>query len=470
MTPLELILLALAGLIFLGFAVFAAVSYQEGHRRAARLSAGLAALAGALGAAVLLSPPRAQWALAGLAGGCFAVLGVLFLLPVGRDAPLSPPPKGQVDERTIIFARARLRPGTPAFEAYYREHPEHLAPDTAFRANPGLLSPRAAFYDPALAASPEGSFFLTESLRHAVDGPVAAEQQAGTPEAMARTLKDLAIFHGARAVGICALQPYHVYSHIGRGSGEYAAPVSLDHTFALAFTVEMDHAMVAAAPGMATVMESAREYVEAAKIAVVLAAAIRALGYPARAHIDGNYRVIAPLVARDAGLGEIGRMGLLMTPRLGPRVRLGVVTTCLPLAVDGPAADPSVIDFCTICQKCAQVCPSRAIPLGARDTHPDGTLRWKVDAEKCYTYWTKIGTDCARCMAVCPYAHADSPFHGLIRWGTARSGLFRRAVHWMDNVFYGKKPGPHPAPDWVRAAQGTAKDNGEDQTDLARQD
>ena len=40
---------------------------------------------------------------------------------------------------------------------------------------------------------------------------------------------------------------------------------------------------------------------------------IRSLAYPARTHIDGNYRVIAPLVARDAGLGEIGRMGLLMT-------------------------------------------------------------------------------------------------------------------------------------------------------------
>ena len=51
---------------------------------------------------------------------------------------------------------------------------------------------------------------------------------------------------------------------------------------------------------------------------VQLAAAIRDLGYPARAHIDGNYRVIAPLVARDAGLGEIGRMGLLMTPRWVP--------------------------------------------------------------------------------------------------------------------------------------------------------
>lgn len=50
-------------------------------------------------------------------------------------------------------------------------------------------------------------------------------------------------------------------------------------------------------------------------------------GFNSRAHIDGDYELICPLVARDAGLGEIGRMGLLMTPRLGPRVRIAVVTT-----------------------------------------------------------------------------------------------------------------------------------------------
>ncbi len=104
--------------------------------------------------------------------------------------------------------------------------------------------------------------------------------------------------------------------------------------------------MINAAPRMPAVMESARQYAESGKIAVILAAAIRNLGYPARAHIDSNYRVIAPLVAKDAGLGEIGRMGLLMTPRLGPRVRLAVVTTDVPLVTDQPTFDPTVIDFC----------------------------------------------------------------------------------------------------------------------------
>ena len=74
-------------------------------------------------------------------------------------------------------------------------------------------------------------------------------------------------------------------------------------------------------------MESSEQYLRSGVLALKLAAYIREMGYEATAHIDGNYEVICPLVAVDAGLGVIGRMGLLMTPDLGPRVRISVVTT-----------------------------------------------------------------------------------------------------------------------------------------------
>jgi ferredoxin len=272
---------------------------------------------------------------------------------------------------------------------------------------------------------------------------------------MTSYVKGLARYYGAYTVGIAELQPYHVYSHIGRGSGDYGAPITLDHRYAIAFTVEMDHAMMGPAPDAPVVMESARQYVEAAKIALQLGYLIRSLGYPARAHIDGNYRVIAPLVARDAGLGEIGRMGLLMTPELGPRVRLGVVTTDLPLILDRRSNDMSVIDFCRICHKCAENCPSRSIPLGDRK-EIDGALRWRINADSCFRYWNLIGTDCGRCMAVCPYSHPNNLAHNPVRWAIRHSGLARRVALWMDDVFYpqggptgGRQPAPRPAPDWI---------------------
>jgi epoxyqueuosine reductase QueG len=185
------------------------------------------------------------------------------------------------------------------------------------------------------------------------------------------------------------------------------------------------------------VAESARQYVESAKIAVQIASMIRGLGYPARAHIDGNYRVIAPLVARDAGLGEIGRIGILMTPRLGPRVRLGVVTTNLPLEVDDPTDDLSVIDFCSVCKKCAEACPSRSIPFDGREPI-DGGHRWAIDADSCFRYWNAIGTDCGLCMTVCPYSHPDNLAHNAVRGAIRRSGAARRAALRLDHLFYGR--------------------------------
>jgi ferredoxin len=184
-------------------------------------------------------------------------------------------------------------------------------------------------------------------------------------------------------------------------------------------------------------------------VAVQLANAIRNLGYSARAHIDGNYQVIAPLVARDAGLGEIGRMTLLMTPKEGPRVRLAVVTTDLVLIPTPRKPNPAIIDFCNICKKCAQNCPSRSIPFDER-REINGVFRWKLDEETCFRYWNAVGTDCGLCMAVCPYSHPDSLAHNMIRWGIARSGAFRRMALWMDDFFYGKEPAEKAGPDWTQ--------------------
>jgi ferredoxin len=126
-----------------------------------------------------------------------------------------------------------------------------------------------------------------------------------------------------------------------------------------------------------------------------------------------------------------------------------VVTTDAALIADKRKPDPSVIDFCRLCKKCAQNCPSRSISFEDRQ-EIDGALRWRIDSETCFHYWNVVGTDCGRCMAVCPYAHPDSFSHNLIRWGISRSGVFRRAALVLDDFFYGKKPAWKKGPDWIR--------------------
>jgi reductive dehalogenase len=390
------------------------------------------------------------------------------LLPLGQAVP------GQ-DERDIMFSRATLVPGTDRFEEYYKSRPENRQADDGFRSEPGLLSPGAAHCHREGFAAADAAFWTIEMLRPFVEGEDArneherenqgsasgvklggerstaleSEIQPLDPGAMSGFLKAWAMKMGAHSAGVSELRDYHLYSHVGRGP-DYGEVVDTDHTHALALTVEMDKEMVDRAPRSPTAMESALQYVRCGVMAVQLADLIRRLGFRARAHVDGLYRVICPLVARDAGLGELGRMGLLMTPRLGPRVRIAVVTTDLPLAADPPAPDLTLVDFCLKCRKCADSCPSRALPFGRPEEDENGVLRWKIDAEACFTLWARLGTDCARCMAVCPYSHPDNAMHSLVRWGIRNNALFRRGALWMDDLVYGRRPPPKGELEWMK--------------------
>jgi len=435
----SLFLICVGFLALIGFSAFGVVSAREGERRAKRVAFILAVLLSIPFVVAAVLPPPVP--VIGAAAVILALMAgvVAWFIPIAEKSATGGRPSRRIDERDIMFARGRLVPGSPEHELYYAMRPENRTGDDQTRALPGLLSEEAQLFEPLAFAAAKASFDLTEAMREHVDGKVALERVERSPEFWTTAIKELALSHGALAAGVTALHPYHVYTHVGRGTGTYGEPVELDHRWALAFSVEMDHRRVSHAPGAPVVEESARQYVEGAKIALIIASWIRRLGYPARAHTDGNYRVIAPLVARDAGLGEIGRMGLLMTPRLGPRVRLGVVTTDMPLVAEPPGDDLSVIDFCAVCKKCATNCPVGAIPSGDRTPVDDG-LRWAIDSETCYRYWNLIGTDCASCMRVCPYSHPDSPAHNLVRVAIRRSASARRVMLWLDDVFYGKKP------------------------------
>jgi ferredoxin len=441
-----LILAAINLLISGGFALF---SYWEKERRAFRIST-IIAIGGMLAFVLLtLLSQEAKLILLSLIGAGLLLILALSLLPMGKIEIGNDTPKTRFDERDIMFARARLQPGSDNYQAYYEMRPENKKFDDHTRTKPGLLSPRSKLANEVLFTSPEASFTFTEIMGEMVAGKPVENKIVLPRDKMTAFIKGLAGYYGALEVGVTRMRPYHLYSHIGRGPGTYGAEIPIEHEFAIAFTVEMDHEMVGANPTAPGVMESARQYVEAGRVAVQLAEAIRRLGYEARAHIDGNYRVIAPLVARDAGLGEIGRMGLLMTPRQGPRVRLGVVTTTLELLEDERLLDEAVIDFCTICKKCAENCPSKSIPFEPRQDI-DGVLRWQINPETCFLYWNVIGTDCGICMAVCPYSHPDTLPHNMLRWGIARSSFVRRGALWLDDVFYGKQPEPRDPPEWTQ--------------------
>lgn len=440
--------LVTGGFLFL-FAAYAGIaSHRENEPRAARLFAALAVLLPVPYLAAGLLEFQLKATVAALLLLIPAAAIVLLLVPTGsRRFTEDDTPRGRIDERDIMFSRRLLEPGTARFEEYYSTKPENRAPDDEFRAHPGLLAKGTTQYSPFSFGAADSTFLTVESLNALVEGEPCNEKVASAPEDITAFLKGWVLKMGAGSVGVTELQDYHKYTVIGRGE-RYGQPVVLDHDFAVAFTVEMDKEMVDSAPMGSIVMESAQQYLRAGTIAVQVAQLLRELGYPARAHIDANYRVVCPLVARDAGLGEIGRMGLLMTPQLGPRVRIGVVTTDMPLQTDERLHDPTMIDFCVRCKKCADVCPSRAIPFDDR-VEIDGVRRWQIDSEACFTLWCKIGTDCGRCVSVCPYSHPDNLLHNLVRRGVRNSSLFRRWAVRLDDVFYGARPSPASLPGWM---------------------
>ena len=450
---MDYLIISIASLIFLALIYASVVSIFEHEFRAARISALLASVLSAPFFIVYFVSFPYQNIVSLLLIGVFTMSLLVLFIPTGsgRKGRGDAIPAQRIDERDIMFSRMRYKPGTERFEKYYRDHPDLQELDDHWRVKPGLLKKGSVYYDPVQFSAADANFTAVECFHQIVDGEINEDKTNTDPEQIANFIRQWSKKQGAIDMGVTRLKDYHKYTHVGRGP-EFGDEVSLDHKYAIALTVEMDKFMMDSAPKGPAVLESSEQYLKAGTIATQVAQFIRNLGYPARAHIDGNYRVVCPLVARDAGLGEIGRMGLLMTPRLGPRVRIAVVTTDLPLACNKRKPEHSVIDFCRICKKCSEVCPSQAISLDDMK-EIDGVKRWQINSEKCFHLWCVVGTDCGRCMTVCPYSHPDNLLHNFIRFGVRNSSVFRSFALWMDNIFYGSRPAIKPLPEWISSVQ-----------------
>ena len=161
-------------------------------------------------------------------------------------------------------------------------------------------------------------------------------------------------------------------------------------------------------PGYEASAATALAYSRMSELSASLAKYIRGLGYPALA--SGNDTAQSIPLAIDAGLGEHGRNGLLLTPQFGPRQRLCKVFTSLPLQTDQPI-DFDSGTYCDKCHACASSCPVKAIPWGDRTLEPTsisnrpGIKRWTVNVSDCLLFWQENGgVDCSNCVSSCPWA------------------------------------------------------------------
>ena len=368
----------------------------------------------------------------------------------------------RIDERDVVFARNRtIQPGTEPYRIYYEMRPEYEKMDTGRREMGGPLGKPGVIDKPkdrpniAATLSSQGialSLSAPETYQPVPHPEFNAQKVKLSPQEASDRIKGYTLNLGAKHVGITRINPLWLYSKRGEIFREnwedWGKDIDITHPYAIVFTTEMAFELVGTAPHTPTVISSMSNYAQGAVIATQLAAYIANMGYSATANHVRHYDTLLVPLAVDAGLGETGRLGYLMTKDLGPRVRLAAVTTDLEMVADSPV-DIGVEDFCRICKKCANCCPSKSISLDD-PTEVNGTLRWKLNAETCFDYWGKVGTDCNVCMRVCPWSHASTFPHRIIRSLISRNRLSRRLFNTMDDVFYGRKPKPKQAPTWAR--------------------
>ncbi|CAB1082630.1 Iron-sulfur cluster-binding protein [Olavius algarvensis Delta 1 endosymbiont] len=219
--------------------------------------------------------------------------------------------------------------------------------------------------------------------------------------------------------------------------------ISEDFKYAIAVAVEMDYEAIRCSPAHPASAATGTGYSRMAFTTGLLAQYIRGLGY--QAIPCGNDTACSIPIAIDAGLGEIARNGLLITPQFGPRVRLAKILTDLPLVPDRPI-EFGVWDFCLACEKCAKKCPSQSIMYGAPQTEPHnisnrvGILKWHINAETCLNFWAVNGTDCSNCIRTCPFNKPAGILHDGVRWGIMHTPWLNKLFLWGDDVFgYGRK-------------------------------
>lgn len=240
------------------------------------------------------------------------------------------------------------------------------------------------------------------------DDPVSeAKFQIPSREWMTDRIKEVTRFYGANLVGITKVDRKWIYSpYFERVTGN-AGQNDIDHRYAIVMGIEMSWEEINTSPDKEASAATALAYSRMAELSSSLAKYIRALGYAAIP--CGNDTAQSIPLAIDAGLGELGRNGLMLSPEYGPRQRICKVFTDLPLIPDKPI-DFGLQDFCENCHACAAACPVDAIRFEERTTertsisNRSGIKRWPVDVARCYLFWQENGHDCSNCVAACPWA------------------------------------------------------------------
>lgn len=235
---------------------------------------------------------------------------------------------------------------------------------------------------------------IAENQYQHLDGPVADDRQVfQSMEQAAEVVGEYAWSAGADLWGFTEVNDSFVFEG-----------VDVPDRYAVVLAMEMDFNRIATAPGPESGIEVLRVYWRLGAVAVSVAEFIRSLGYGARAHHPRGFVGRPPTILHtraglEAGLGEAGRMGLLITEEFGPRVRVATVTTELELP-RSPEKRFGVEEYCETCELCMKACEGDAIPAGKKEER--GFEKYTIDAYRCLPYFAEYD-GCNLCVSECAF-------------------------------------------------------------------
>ena len=180
--------------------------------------------------------------------------------------------------------------------------------------------------------------------------PAGVEPWSGGPEAATAMVKRVARYFGADLVGIAPLDRRWIFSRAWWADGTHKEIVfdSVEEPaetedqlvipekmrWVIVMGTRMDPDLIRYTPSPVGCAETRITYSRMGLQVAGVAEFLRGIGYQAIPSINGLGLSIP--MAIDAGFGEQGRNGKLITPEFGPSVRLSKVLTDLPLVRDNP--------------------------------------------------------------------------------------------------------------------------------------
>jgi epoxyqueuosine reductase QueG len=230
------------------------------------------------------------------------------------------------------------------------------------------------------------------------DNPINASTEA-SPEFL-EELKEYASSLGVGPLEFVKLPQNLIFQKMG---------VLYDNAIILA--MEMSKEKIDQAASQATLTMVFGTYDDLGKAANRIAEFLREQGYAAQADHPLGGLVLFPPLAQKAGIGWVGKHGLLITPEFGPRVRLAAVYTSIENLPFVDSNDHGWIDeYCKICGICIKQCPPQAI-LEGTVTHDTGR-KTDIKQQECFEYFAQY-YGCSICVKVCPFSKTGDTYERL---------------------------------------------------------